>query len=88
MYGSKTASIAAILIQLQAEDLGLGSCWIQIRNRLTENGQSAEDYVREMLGIPYGMEVLSIITLGHKNEEKKPFDPDKAQWEKVHIEHW
>ena len=41
-----------------------------------------------MLGIPYGMEVLSIITLGHKNEEKKPFDPDKAQWEKVHIEHW
>ena len=55
---------------------------------LQENGQSAEDYVREMLGIPYGMEVLSIITLGHKNEEKKPFDPDKAQWEKVHIEHW
>ena len=36
------ASIAAILIQLQAEDLGLGSCWIQIRNRLTENGQSAD----------------------------------------------
>lgn len=82
------ASIAAILIQLQAEDLGLGSCWIQIRNRLTESGQSAEDYVREMLGIPYEMEILSIITLGHKNEEKKPFDPEKAQWEKVHIGHW
>lgn len=28
------ASIASIMIQLQAEDLGLGSCWIQVRERL------------------------------------------------------
>ena len=27
------ASIAAILMQLQAADLGLGSCWIQVRGR-------------------------------------------------------
>ena len=27
------ASIAAILMQLQASDLGLGSCWIQVRGR-------------------------------------------------------
>ena len=70
------ASIASILMQLQAEDLGLGSCWIQIRNRLTENGQSAEDYIREMLGIPYQIQVLSVITFGHKNEERKPFDEE------------
>ena len=30
------ASIASIYMQLQAEDLGLGSCWCQIRNRQTE----------------------------------------------------
>ena len=29
------ASIASIYMQLQAEDLGLGSCWCQIRNRQT-----------------------------------------------------
>ncbi len=29
------ASIAAAYMQLQAEDLGLGSCWCQVRNRLT-----------------------------------------------------
>ena len=31
------ASIAAILMQLQAADLGLGSCWIQVRGRLWTN---------------------------------------------------
>ena len=82
------ASIASILMQLQAEDLGLGSCWIQIRNRLTENGQSAEDYIREMLGIPYQIQVLSVITFGHRNEERKPFDEEKTMWEKVHIDKW
>lgn len=32
------ASIASILIQLQAEDLGLGSCWVQVRERQAANG--------------------------------------------------
>lgn len=82
------ASIASILIQLQAADLGLGSCWIEIRNRLTENGQSAEDYVREALQIPYQMQVLSIVTIGHKDEERKPFEEDKLLWEKIHIDKW
>ena len=27
------AAIASIMIQLQAEDLGLGSCWVQVRER-------------------------------------------------------
>ena len=31
------ASIASIYMQLQAEDLGLGSCWCQIRNRQMED---------------------------------------------------
>ncbi|MGL5635923.1 MAG: nitroreductase family protein, partial [Bacteroidales bacterium] len=43
------AAIASIYIQLQAEDLGLGSCWVQIRNRETEHGSSSEEYVREVL---------------------------------------
>ena len=82
------ASIASTLIQLQAEELGLGSCWVQIRNRYTENDESAEDIVRELLNIPMPMQVLAIIALGHKAEEKKPFDPEKAAWEKVHIGQW
>ena len=82
------ASIAATLIQLQAEELGLGSCWVQVRGRYGENGESSEDFVRELLNIPLPMQVLAIIALGHKAETKTPFDPEKAAWEKVHIGQW
>ena len=29
--------------------------------------------------------ILCAITLGHKAEERKPFDLEKLKWEKVHI---
>ena len=32
------ASIASIYLQLQAEDMGLGSCWVQLRERFTASG--------------------------------------------------
>jgi nitroreductase len=79
------ASIAAIYLQLQAEDLGLGSCWVQVRNRLTANDGEAEEYVRYVLGIPYQLQVLAIIAIGHKGQERKPFDEARLQWEKIHI---
>ena len=80
------ASIASIFMQLQAEDLGLGSCWCQIRNREREDESGAGEYVRRLLDIPYQMEVLSIIGFGHKAQERKPFDESRLQWEKVHID--
>lgn len=82
------ASIASIMMQLQAEDLGLGSCWIQIRNRFTETEEPSSSFIKNILNIPMQYEVLSIITLGHKEKEKeKPnIDTDNLQWEKIHIE--
>ena len=82
------ASIASIIMQLQAADLGLGSCWIQVRERFTADGVSSEEYVREMFGIPEQYAVLSVISFGYKDEERKPYDPEKTQWEKVHIGKW
>lgn len=82
------ASIAAILMQLQAQDLGLGSCWIQVRERFREDGMPSEEYVREALGIPEEFAVLCILTIGHKDEERKPINPEKLLWEKVHIGSW
>lgn len=82
------ASVAAILMQLQAEELGLGSCWVQIRGRYTKEGQASDEFVKERLGIPSYLSVLCIITLGHKDEERKPTDTSKLLWEKVHIEEW
>ena len=79
------ASIASIYMQLQAEDLGLGSCWCQIRNRQTEDDTDANVYVRNLLNIPYQLEVLSIIGFGYKDQERKPFDETHLQWEKIHL---
>lgn len=79
------ASIASTLIQLQAEDLGLGSCWIQIRERFTASGQPSGEYVHDVLNIPLQLQVLSIIAIGHKGMERKPFDEEHLQWEKIHI---
>ena len=73
------------MIHLQAEDLGLGSCWIQIRNRYKSDSMLSEEYVREILDIPLQFQVLSIIAVGHKGMDRKPFDEANLQWEKVHI---
>lgn len=81
-------SIAAAYMQLQATDLGLGACWIQVRNRFTADGTPAEDIVRETLGIPEMLTVECIVTVGHPDEERRPVDPEKLLWEKVHIENW
>lgn len=82
------ASIAAVLMHLQAADLGLGSCWIQVRNRFDGSGESSETVVRDLLGIPDEMDVECIVTFGHIDEERRPVDPEKLLWEKVHIGSW
>ncbi|MDR2679485.1 MAG: nitroreductase family protein [Tannerella sp.] len=78
------ASIAAIYMQLQAEDLGLGSCWCHVRNRFAGDTES-EQYVRDLLEIPDRFGVLCIIGLGVRDQERKPNDLSKLTWEKVHI---
>lgn len=79
------ASIASIMLQLQAEDLGLGSCWVQIRERFTASGTPSDEYVRDILDIPLQLQVLSIIAIGHKGMDRKPFNEEHLQWEKIHI---
>lgn len=79
------ASIASIMIQLQAEDLGLGSCWVQVRERFTATGMSSNEFVHGILDIPLQYQVLSVIAIGHKGMERKPFDEEHLQWEKIHI---
>lgn len=82
------ASIAAELMQLQAHDLGIGSCWVQVRGRYAEDGESSEYHVQTALGIPADMQVLCIMTFGYPAELRKPADPSKLKWEKVHIGMW
>ncbi len=79
------ASIASVTMQYQAADLGLGSCWAQIRLRSQADGTLADDVLRELLGYPDNLTALSIIAFGHPAIGRKPQDEDKLKWENVHI---
>lgn len=79
-------SIAATVIQLKAWELGIGSCWIQIRGREDKDGIPSEKRTRELLGIPEKMRVLCIISLGYPDEVKPEYtEKDIENW-RIHLE--
>ncbi len=79
------AAVAASYIQLQAADLGLGSCWVQVRGRFSADNESSEEIVREITGIPDEFPVICIVSIGHKDEKRRPQNLEKLKWESVHI---
>ena len=79
-------SIAAISMQYQIEELGLGSCWVQMRGRGLSDGTTADTVIQGILDIPENYSVLCVIALGHKADERKPQNEDKLKWENVHVE--
>jgi nitroreductase len=76
-------AIAGIVAQLAAHSLGLGSCWIQIRNRAHSPEMTAEEYIRDLLGIPVNLKVLSIIGIGVPAETKKPIPQENLDYTKI-----
>ena len=82
------ASIVGVSMQYQAEELSLGSCWIQIRDRYLSDNTSCEEIVRGILDIPANQQVLALIAFGYPNKTNAPHNADKIKWEKVHIGKW
>jgi nitroreductase len=82
------ASIAALIVHLAATDLGLGSCWIQIRKRDHDESKSASRYVADLLGIPSSMAVEAVVAVGYAAEEKKPHPPESLDSDKVNFEYY
>ena len=81
-------SIAAIIIQLTALSLGLGSCWAQIRNRSHKSGIDAEAFVKELLGMPEQIMVETVIGIGHPDERKMPVKIETLQRDKIRRNSW
>lgn len=79
-------AIAAIILQLTAVSLGLGSCWAQIRLRPHGDGRSAEAYVREVVGLPDHLMVDSIIGIGYPGETKQGHSRSSLPFDKLHRE--
>ena len=77
------ASIASTYIMLTAEWMGLGSCWIQIRNRKHSESKTSEEFMREILDIPKNISILSIIALGYPDEEKSPANINNLLYDRV-----
>ena len=67
-------SIAAILIQLAAEEIGLGSCWAQIRQRPHDASSSADQYLKKLLDLPASHVVECVLGIGYPAEQKAGHD--------------
>lgn len=77
-------SIATTILLLTAQSLGLGACWIQIRERMYKEGISAGEYVRETLGIPENLQVEAIVSLGYPKETRPEHREDELLRTKIH----
>jgi nitroreductase len=61
--GAIDVSIALEHIALQATEVGLATCWI---------GSFYPEKVRKVLGIPEGIEVIELMSLGYPADKPKP----------------
>ena len=80
------ASIASLLLHLCAADLGLGSCWIQIRKRQHDNQTDSDTYVKNILDIGPDMAVEAIVAIGYRAEEKPGHAADTLLYERISYE--
>lgn len=77
------ASIALTFIQIMAESLGLGSCWIQLRERKNKDGKSSEAYVKELIGENSGLRVEALVSIGYPDELKEVRTKENLDFNKV-----
>jgi nitroreductase len=78
-------TIAAITLQYAAESLGLQSCWCQVRMRPHSDDRTAEEYIRELLGILDNCMVECVIGIGYPKSRKPGHDKAALDWGKVRV---
>ena len=80
-------SIAMSNMHLTAADQGVGSCWIQIRNRRSrKDGMTSEAFLKELFALEEKYAIEAILSLGIPAQERPPLQLDERLWEKVHFE--
>lgn len=75
----ENCAISATILQLAAEDLGLGSCWVHVNGRPYSNdepeGKTAEDYLRHEIPELAPYRILCVVALGYPATEAHPHAP-------------
>ena len=80
-------AVASAYILLAAEQYNVGPCWIHIRDRAGKR-KSADEEIRDLLGIPSKYHVLNVVALGAKGENKMPITVDSYKKENIHFENF
>ncbi len=63
-------SIAMMIMQLRATELGIGNCWVQVRGRyLDETGELTADLIKSKLNIEDKYSVECMLSLGLPAED-------------------
>ena len=78
-------SVVMANMHLMASALGVGSCWIQGRDRAAVDGETTEDFLRRILQFPSESRLLAILSLGMPDEELPARTPESLPFNKVHI---
>ena len=76
-------AITATTLQLAVVDEGLASCWVHVNNRPClkdePEGAKADDYLREVLGLPEKYGVLCAVALGYSDFQPAPLPPYEGE---------
>ncbi|MBR0093249.1 MAG: nitroreductase family protein [Lachnospiraceae bacterium] len=80
------ASIAMAYMHLAADALGLGSCWVQIRNRENAEGENAGKILQEHFAIPTHVHPVAILALGNITAHPEGRQVTDKDSERVHRE--
>ena len=78
-------SVVMANMHLMASAPGVGSCWIQGRDREAVDGETTEDFLRRILQFPSESRLLAILSLGMPDEELPARTPESLPFNKVHI---
>lgn len=73
-----------LTMHYMAASLGLGSCWIQGRNRKAPTDQTTEEYARGILHFPQNMHLEAILSLGHIDHALPSKEVKEELLSKVH----
>ena len=75
------AAVVSTYILLAAEYYGIGACWIHMKDRKGHT-HTAEQDIRDLLGIPSNYGILNVVSLGMK----KDILPSKSPVPVIHRE--
>lgn len=83
------SSVVLDHMQLMASSMGLGSCWLQVRLRPSEEeGVSTEEFLRRRLGFPEEFQLEAMLVLGHPAQAPAPHKLEELSKDRVHRDQW